>query len=90
MIGRKKDAPDAYSREYMIGLTDVLLGLMVALCNKGLFTRDEIAGMMTGMIDQQMQRDGGRAPVRRLAADGLRLFFSTPVARDWQARDDGA
>lgn len=65
--------------ELFIGLCDAMIAFGVALANRGLLTREEIADMMR-IVGEQQRRHEGYHPSRSVAADALRDFFSRPVA----------
>jgi hypothetical protein len=59
--------------EFIIGLCDLFFGLGVALANKGLFSREEMADLLDGMLEQQDKQ--GRTPGRRYVVEHMRDLF---------------
>jgi hypothetical protein len=65
--------------ELLIGIQDCIFGLGVALVNRGVITREEIAGVFEDILEQQKARPDAQHPSRQLPVEGLAKAFRMPV-----------
>ncbi len=84
------EIPDQLHFESMVtGLVESMVAFGVALANRGLIGREEIAGTMEELIEQQRRHGAGDLAARAMVPTMLAQMFRMPVAPGLQVIEGG-